>query len=115
MWKDLGRLLGQLSPPIAWDFSPEQANNPGKLTWHQIEGCLAYPSENQQLLAPYWRPACAYRATVQYSQRTVAEAGTQTASEDSVVEAGTQTTTTTVIAPVMKNKQWARRTTDRYH
>ncbi|GAB0208044.1 hypothetical protein GRJ2_003270100 [Grus japonensis] len=90
------------------------ASNPGKLTHHQIEGCLAYPNENQQLLALYWGLAHAYRATVQYSQRTVVEAGTQTASEDALVEIGTQTTTT-VIASVVKKKQWTRRTGSPYH
>jgi len=48
VWKDLGRLLGQLSPPIAWDFTPEQANKPGKLKHHLIGGCLAYPNANKQ-------------------------------------------------------------------
>ncbi|GAB0209721.1 hypothetical protein GRJ2_003437800 [Grus japonensis] len=115
VWKDLGRFLGRLSPPIAWDFTPEQASNPSKLTYHLIEGCLAYPNENQQLLALYWGLACAYRATVQYSQRTVVEEGTQTAAEDTVAEIGTQTITTTVIAPVVKKNQWTRRSTGPYH
>ncbi|GAB0206427.1 hypothetical protein GRJ2_003108300 [Grus japonensis] len=106
---------GKLFIAHAWDFTPEQASNPGKLTHHLIEGCLAYPKENQQLLALYWGLACAYRATVQYSQRTVAEAGTQTAAEDTVAEIGTQTITTTVIAPVVKKKQWTRRSTGPYH
>ncbi|KAM9590504.1 uncharacterized protein ACIBXB_005765 [Morphnus guianensis] len=115
-WKDLGRFLGRLSPPIIWDFTPEQASNPGKLTRHLIEGCLAYPNENQQLLALYWGLAYAYRAIVQHSQRTTVEAGTQTASEDTMLEIGTQTTTrTTVIAPIVKKKQWTRRSTGPYH
>ncbi|GAB0202585.1 hypothetical protein GRJ2_002724100 [Grus japonensis] len=99
-------------------LTPDQAlkaSNPSKLTRHLIEGCLAYPNENQQLLALYWGLACAYRATVQYSQRTVVEAGTQTAAEDTVAEIGTQTITTTVIAPVVKKKQWTRRSTGPYH
>jgi len=54
VWKDLGRFLRWLSPLIAWDFTPKQANNLGKLTHHLIEGCLVYPNENQQLLALYW-------------------------------------------------------------
>ncbi|GAB0209685.1 cAMP-dependent protein kinase inhibitor alpha [Grus japonensis] len=107
------RVLGCIKR--AWDFTPEQASNPSKLTCHLIEGCLAYPNENQQLLALYWGLACAYRATVQYSQRTVVEEGTQTAAEDTMVEIGTQTTTTTVIAPVVKKKQWTRRSTGPYH
>ncbi|GAB0208081.1 hypothetical protein GRJ2_003273800 [Grus japonensis] len=98
-----------------WDFTPEQASNPSKLMYHLIEGCLAYPNENQQLLALYWGLACAYRATVQYSQRTVVEEGTQTAAEDTVAEIGTQTITTTVIAPVVKKNQWTRRSTGPYH
>lgn len=35
---------------IAWDFTPEQASNLGKLMRHLIKGSRAYPSENQQ----YW-------------------------------------------------------------
>ncbi|XP_010568992.1 PREDICTED: uncharacterized protein LOC104833793 [Haliaeetus leucocephalus] len=94
---------------------PPGASNPGKLTRHLIEGCLAYPNENQQLLALYWGLAYAYRAIVQHSQRTTVEAGTQTASEDTMLEIGTQTTTTTVIAPIVKRKQWTRRSTGPYH
>jgi len=85
-------------PPITWYFAPEQSNNPDKLRHHLILPCLAYPSENQQLLA------LAYQATVQDSQRTVAETGTQTASEDKMVEAETQTTTTTVVTPVVRKE-----------
>ncbi|KAK4810584.1 hypothetical protein QYF61_007321 [Mycteria americana] len=127
--------------PGTLHLTPEQASNPGKLMRHLIEGCLAYPSENQQLLALYWGLACAYQATVQYYQRTVVKAGTQTtsentltetgvqttsedmivetgtqsASEHTMVEIGTQTTTTTVIAPVVKKKQWTRWSTGPYH
>ncbi|KAK4822911.1 hypothetical protein QYF61_023274 [Mycteria americana] len=109
---------------------------------HLIEGCLAYPNENQQLLALCWGLACAYRATVQYYQRTVVKAGTQTTSEntltetrvqttsedmiveigtqtasaDTMVEIGTQITTTTVIAPeVNLTPQWTRRSKGPYH
>lgn len=64
---------------------------------------FTYLHENQQLLAPCWGLACAFWATVQYHQRTVAEAGTQTAFEDNMAEAGTQTTTT-VIVPVVQTK-----------
>lgn len=64
VWKDLGRFLGQLSPTKSWKFAPEEAGYPGKLTCHkQIERCLAYPSENQQLLGLYWVLACAYGAS----------------------------------------------------
>ncbi|KAK4810847.1 hypothetical protein QYF61_008819 [Mycteria americana] len=97
------------------------ASNPGKLTRHLIEGCLAYPNENQQLLALYWDLAWAYQATNQYYQGIVVKTGTKTTSENAMIETGTQTasknmtveigtqTTTTVIAPVVKKKQWTRR------
>ena len=94
---------------MAWDFTLEQANNLGKMPCHLIEGCLVYPKENQQLLALQWGLACAYRATVLYSQKTVAEAEIQTASEDNRVEVGTQATTTTVIAPLVKSKKHRRK------
>ncbi|XP_054244819.1 centromere protein I [Indicator indicator] len=76
--------------------------------------CLAYPNENQQLLALYWGLACAYRATVQCSKKTVAEAGTQTLPEDIMVEMGTQMTAKEV-APVVKKKQWTRKSTGPSH
>ena len=60
---------------------------------HLIEGCLVYPHENQQLLTLYWGLAYAYQAIVQQSQRTMVEAGTQTAAEDTTLEIGTQTAT----------------------
>lgn len=101
MWKNLRRFIGQLSPPITWDFTLEQAMNPNKL----IKGYLAYPNEYQQLLALYWGLACAYGATAQYSERTVVEAGTKTAFQDTIGETGTQITATTVIAAVVKKKR----------
>jgi len=46
------------------------------------------------------------------TQKTVAEAGTQTVSEDRRVEVGTQTTITRVIAPLVNDKkQWTRKAT----
>ena len=97
MWKDLGKCLGRLSPPIAWDFTPEQANNPDKLMRHLIEGCLAYSSENQQLLALYWGLTCAYQATIQFYQRTMVKTGIQTTSENAMIEPEIQTTSENVM------------------
>lgn len=34
VWRDLGRFLGWLSPLIAREFTPEEANNPNKLAHH---------------------------------------------------------------------------------
>jgi len=65
VWKDLGRFLAWLSPPIGWDFTADQANNLGKLT-PADRRVPCFPDENQQLLALYWSLACAYRATVQW-------------------------------------------------
>lgn len=68
--------------------------NPVKLACQPLEGCLACPSENQQPPALCWGLACACPGTVQYSQGTVVEAGTQTAFEDTRAEIQMQTTTT---------------------
>ncbi|KAJ7397533.1 hypothetical protein BTVI_134541 [Pitangus sulphuratus] len=73
---NLGKFLGYLTPPIAWDFTPEQVFNPNKLTRHLMDGCLAYSDQNQQLLALYWGLACAYLSVVQ--QKNMTEAETQT-------------------------------------
>lgn len=60
--------------------------------------CLS--QENQQLIVLYWVLACAYGATVQYSQRNMIETGTQT--------------TATIILPVVRKKQWMKKTMDPY-
>ncbi|KAJ7424042.1 hypothetical protein WISP_30575 [Willisornis vidua] len=93
MWTDLGRILGRLTPPITWDFTLEQVLNPNRLTRHLRNGCLAYPGQKQQVLALYWSLACSYRATIQYSQKVMGEAETQTEEEaraQTSEEAGTQ-------------------------
>ncbi|KAJ7415774.1 hypothetical protein BTVI_37409 [Pitangus sulphuratus] len=95
---NLDRFLGHLTPPVAWDFTPEQIFNPNKLTCHLIDGCLAYSNQNQQLLALYWGLACACRAAVQYSQKTMTEAETQTIMPE------------VVIAAIVKKKTWVRTT-----
>lgn len=49
VWQDLGRCLGWLSPPIAWDLTPLQACNPIELAHYLLGGrvpCL-----------PQWNPA----------------------------------------------------------
>lgn len=85
-------LRGTVIPTKYWKFTPEEAGCPGKLTCHRlIEGCFAYPGENQQLLVLYWVLACAYIAKVQYSQRTMVETGTQT--------------TALAVLPVLRQKQ----------
>lgn len=94
LWMNLGRFLGRLTPPITWDFTPEQVFNPNKLTRRLMEGCLTHSDPNQQLLALYWGLACAYRAVVEYSQNTKAETETQAMPPE------------VPIAPVVKRKSW---------
>lgn len=94
-----------------------------------VKHALRWPVPGWQLLAQYWSLTCAYRAMIQYYQRTmvktrtqttsenvtiqpgiqttskntVVEAETQTTSENTMVEVGTQTLPT-VIAPVLEKK-----------
>lgn len=42
VWRDLSRFLGQVSPPRAWDFTPEQATTL-ETGVSLAEGCLALP------------------------------------------------------------------------
>lgn len=74
VWKDLGRFLAQVSPPRAWDFTPEWAPTLANrcVTWWR--GALPTPV-NSSSFAPCWGLACAYRASVQCSERAGLEAG----------------------------------------
>lgn len=45
VWEELGRCLGLLLTPVAWDFTPEQTCSPGSLVHHLKEGSLPCPDE----------------------------------------------------------------------
>lgn len=75
VWKCLGKCQSKIL--VSWDFTLQQAKNPGKLVLQLTEGCLAYPSKNQQLLALCWGLPCAGRVMAHFSLRTVVKAGTK--------------------------------------
>ncbi|TRZ07548.1 hypothetical protein HGM15179_019560 [Zosterops borbonicus] len=64
----------------------------------ELEECLGYLNEDQQLLALYCGLACASQATILYYQRIVVKTGTQTTSESAMIETDVQTTSKNMIA-----------------
>lgn len=50
VWKDLGRFLGWLLPPVTWDFTLEHVTNPGKLTHQWWKGALPTPVKASNFL-----------------------------------------------------------------
>lgn len=62
-----------------------------------VKHALPWPVPGGQLLALYWSLTCAYRATIQYYQRTVVKTGTQTTSANVTIQPGIQTTCKNVV------------------
>ena len=102
MGENLGKCLEWFSPPMVWDFTPKQAQNPVEVADHLKKGCLVYTRETQ-ILAMYWGPAYIYQASVQHPQGSKRVSGSKT-----VAKPETQPSTITV-APVVKKKQWKRK------
>ncbi|KAK4810565.1 hypothetical protein QYF61_004528 [Mycteria americana] len=59
----MGKCLGRWAPPVFWNFTPEQVQNPEKLVEY-LEKLCHHPanSSETQLTALYWGLAHAYRA-----------------------------------------------------
>ena len=61
MWDSMGKCLRQWAPPVLWDFTPEQVQNPDKLVEHLEEVCC-HPGKSReiQITAMCWGLAYAY-------------------------------------------------------
>ncbi|KAK4830953.1 hypothetical protein QYF61_014412 [Mycteria americana] len=73
VWNSMGKYLGQWAPPVFWNFTPEQVQNPEKLVKY-LEKVCCHPgnSTETQITATCWGLAHAYQAlfnTIQNSQR----------------------------------------------
>ncbi|GAB0208748.1 microtubule-associated protein RP/EB family member 1-like [Grus japonensis] len=69
----MGKCLEWWAPPVFWNFTPEQVQNPEKLVEY-LEKVCCHPgnSRDTQITAMCWGLAHAYRAlfnTIQYLQR----------------------------------------------
>ncbi|KAM6033078.1 uncharacterized protein LJ206_001912 [Theristicus caerulescens] len=72
VWESMGKYLGRWAPPVFWNFTLEQVQNPEKLVKY-LENVCCHPgnSRETQIIATCWGLAHAYRAlfnTIQYPQ-----------------------------------------------
>ncbi|KAK4832073.1 hypothetical protein QYF61_020629 [Mycteria americana] len=70
VWDSMGKCLSYWTPPVFWNFTPEQAQNPEKLVKYKV-CCHSGNSRETQIIATCWGLAHAYRAlfnTIQCSQ-----------------------------------------------
>ncbi|KAM9575877.1 uncharacterized protein ACIB01_003549 [Guaruba guarouba] len=62
-WDSMGKHLSQLAPPVHWNFTAEQVQNPEKLVKHLNEVCCRPGNtREEQITATCWGLAYAYRA-----------------------------------------------------
>ncbi|KAK4825908.1 LOW QUALITY PROTEIN: hypothetical protein QYF61_003403 [Mycteria americana] len=63
VWDSMGKCLGQWAPPVFWNFTPEQVQNPEKLVKY-LEKVCCHPgnSRETQITAMCWGLAHAYQA-----------------------------------------------------
>ncbi|KAK4831865.1 hypothetical protein QYF61_019693 [Mycteria americana] len=130
VWDSMGKYLGQWAPPVFWNFTPEQVQNPEKLVEYLEKVCCHLANSREtQITAMCWGLAHAYRAlfnTIQNPQgsgnkmtgtaATAAPPATGTAAaaapDNSVtstaVQPGNQPVSVSV-APIHKKKSWKRK------
>ncbi|KAK4823738.1 hypothetical protein QYF61_006007 [Mycteria americana] len=119
MWDSMGKYLGQWAPPVFWNFTTEQVQNPEKLVKY-LEKVCCHPgnSRETQITALCWGLPHAYRAllnTIQYPQgeekvsgsddKTTRTAATPTAATGAVAEPENQPVPVSVV-PIHKKKSW---------
>ncbi|KAK4814671.1 hypothetical protein QYF61_024978 [Mycteria americana] len=73
VWDSMGKCLGRWAPPVFWNFTPEQVQNPEKLVEY-LEKVCCHPgnSRETQITAMCWGLAHSYQAlfnTIQNLQR----------------------------------------------
>lgn len=90
VWENLGRCLEPFSPPMAWEFLPEQAYNPSEMADHLKEGCLVAVKKREWLLVLCWDPAYTYQACVQHRPRSWRVPGSEVIQMDTVAKPETQ-------------------------
>ncbi|KAK4807195.1 hypothetical protein QYF61_024315 [Mycteria americana] len=63
VWHSMGKCLGQWAPPMFWNFTPEQVQNPEKLVEY-LEKVCCHPDNSKEIkiTATCWGLAHAYRA-----------------------------------------------------
>ena len=111
VWENMGRYLESFSPPMVWNFTPEQLQDPDKVTDYLKGKCCGY-SKEAQLIALCWALASIYQTlldTVQHPQgegrenRPTGTAATPTPATGTAAEPENQPVLVSV-APLQKKK-----------
>ena len=97
VWSSMGKYLEQWAPPVYWNFTPKQVQNPEELVKY-LEKVCCHPgnSREAQLTATCWGLAHAYRVllnTTQYPQKE--EKGSRSGNKTTDIAATPKSTTET--------------------
>ncbi|KQK75181.1 hypothetical protein AAES_147064 [Amazona aestiva] len=94
----MGKYLGQWTPPVLWNFTNEQIQNPEKLIKHLKEVCChSGHIRDGQIMATCWGLAYAYRAllnTIQHLQKEKNAPGSESGVMDSAATPAPSTAAT---------------------
>ncbi|XP_049683074.1 ubiquitin carboxyl-terminal hydrolase 4 isoform X4 [Accipiter gentilis] len=103
IWENMGRYLENFSPPVVWNFTPEQLQNPHEVVEYLKGKCCGY-SKEAQLTTLCWALASIYQTllnVMQHPQRAGRENRlTGTAAIPTLMKStvGTQTLSTGTVA-----------------
>ncbi|KAK4831209.1 hypothetical protein QYF61_016046 [Mycteria americana] len=92
VWDSMGKCLGRWAPPVFWNFTPEQVQNPEKLIEY-LEKVCSHPgnSRETQITATYWDLAHAYRALFNTIQNPQGSGDKMTVTADTAAPLATGT------------------------
>ncbi|KAK4807067.1 hypothetical protein QYF61_018408 [Mycteria americana] len=130
VWNSMGKCLGRWAPPVFWNFTPEQVQNPEKLVEYLEKVCCdSGNSKEIQITAMCWGLAHAYRALFNATQNpqgsgdkttgtaaapitpatgTAAAAAPNNSVTSIAVQTGNEPLSVSV-APIHKKKSWKRK------
>ncbi|TRZ07614.1 hypothetical protein HGM15179_019491 [Zosterops borbonicus] len=83
-WEDMGQTLKEFSDPIAWDFPPEQIQNPAEVGKYLKEKCND-DSKEKKLIAISWAHAYAYRTLLDTVKQQIEAGGQEGKSADTLI------------------------------
>ncbi|TRZ06457.1 hypothetical protein HGM15179_020651 [Zosterops borbonicus] len=105
-WEDMGQILKEFSDLIAWDFPPEQIQNPAEVRKYLNDKCN-YDSNEKKLIAICWTLVYAYRTLLDtVGQKIKARGQGDKSAATPVTQAAANIPVTQVVAkPVSLNQQ----------
>ncbi|KAK4807219.1 hypothetical protein QYF61_024339 [Mycteria americana] len=107
VWHSMGKCLGRWAPPVFWNFTPEQVQDPEKLVEY-LEKVCRHPANSRetQITVMCWGLAHAYRAlfnTIQNPQGEEQASGSGDKTADTIATPA-PTATATVVTPALSSK-----------